>query len=577
MQYPLPEKIGNPDLLVGREKEFEEAQRWLDWIPGRLAQSRVILARRKSGKTAFVQRIFNKLWSENGKIIPFYLDIPEIKAWLPTFAIKYYCAFASQYISFMERDETLVRNPLSLEEIKDYGITKSISFFVRDVNFILQERIRGGLHDLVWETAHTAPHRFASVYDKRFLVILDEFQNFASYIYRDEACQGKADESMPGSFHSLSESKIAPMLVTGSYVGWLLEICGKYLQAGRLDSWYIPPYLTPEDGLQAVYKYAEVYNVPITNETAILINRLCMSDPYFISCVIKTDYENPDLTTEEGVVNAVNYEITDRKSRMSKTWDEYIQLTLLKIDDRHAKNMLLFLNKHPERYWSTHELKQELSLDLDLDEIKKKLILMVEADVIEWGSSDIQFRGLQDGTLNLIIRNRFEEEIKGFIPDLKDEFREKIAQLEKEKKSLQGKLNYVSGLFAEYQLVLSFRSRKRFALSEYFDGVRDEATLNIVTVKQRVPIQRENGKNMELDVIAESDCGRVAAVEVKKLKTPTGRPAVEVFYEKIKVYAQQVPDKTLLPAFLSLGGFTDEALEYCKTQGIGTAERIEHF
>jgi len=22
MKYPLPEKIGNPDLLVGREKEF---------------------------------------------------------------------------------------------------------------------------------------------------------------------------------------------------------------------------------------------------------------------------------------------------------------------------------------------------------------------------------------------------------------------------------------------------------------------------------------------------------------------------------------------------------------------------
>lgn len=25
MQYPLPEKIGSPDLLVGRKKEFEEA------------------------------------------------------------------------------------------------------------------------------------------------------------------------------------------------------------------------------------------------------------------------------------------------------------------------------------------------------------------------------------------------------------------------------------------------------------------------------------------------------------------------------------------------------------------------
>jgi hypothetical protein len=63
MQYPLTEKIGNPELLVGREKEFRKFQKWLDRIPDRLAKSRVILARKKSGKTAFVQRIFNKLWT----------------------------------------------------------------------------------------------------------------------------------------------------------------------------------------------------------------------------------------------------------------------------------------------------------------------------------------------------------------------------------------------------------------------------------------------------------------------------------------------------------------------------------
>ncbi len=576
MQYPLAEKIGNPDLFVGREKEFEDAQRWLDWIPGRLAGSKVILARRKSGKTAFVQRIFNKLWTENGRVIPFYIDIPEIKVWFPMFAIDYYRAFVSQYISFLERDDTLVANSLSLEKIREYGMTKSIPVLVDDVNSILQDK-KSGFHDLLWKTVHYAPQRYAQLHDRRFLVIIDEFQNLASYIYRDEACHGAPYESMPGSFHSLSESKLAPMLVTGSYVSWLMEISGKYLQAGRLEAWMFPPYLTPEEGQQAVYKYAEFLNVPITNETAVLINRLCMSDPYFISCVMKGPYAAKDLVAEDGVVDAVNYEITDRNSRLSKTWNEYIQLTLLKIDDRHAKNMLLFLNQHPERYWSTHEIKKELGLDLDPDEIKRKLILLTEADVIEWGSSDIQFRGLQDGTLNLIIRNRFEEEIRGFVPDVKQEFQEKIRQLEKEKRSLQGKLNHLSGQFAEFQLFLSFRSRKRFALSEYFDGVKDDTRLNIVNVKQRVPIQRENGKNMEMDIIAESDCGRVIAVEVKKLKTRIGKEAVEDFSEKIKAYAKQFPEKILLPAFLSLGGFTDEALELCKAQGIGTAERIAHF
>jgi len=29
MQYPLSEKIGNPELLVGRKKEFTEFNKWL--------------------------------------------------------------------------------------------------------------------------------------------------------------------------------------------------------------------------------------------------------------------------------------------------------------------------------------------------------------------------------------------------------------------------------------------------------------------------------------------------------------------------------------------------------------------
>jgi len=90
MQYPLQERIGNPDLFVGREKEFRNVEKWLANIPKRLSKSRVILARRKSGKTAFVQRIFNQLWSADGDVIPFYFEITENKIWYPQLAVNYY-------------------------------------------------------------------------------------------------------------------------------------------------------------------------------------------------------------------------------------------------------------------------------------------------------------------------------------------------------------------------------------------------------------------------------------------------------------------------------------------------------
>lgn len=69
----------------------------------------------------------------------------------------------------------------------------------------------------------------------------------------------------------------------------------------RLSHIDFSPYLTESEGLEAVYKYAELLGEPITNETAVQINELCGADPFFISCVVQSTYPNRDLTTTEGV------------------------------------------------------------------------------------------------------------------------------------------------------------------------------------------------------------------------------------------------------------------------------------
>ncbi|MCK5525390.1 MAG: hypothetical protein KAI83_19855 [Thiomargarita sp.] len=579
MEYPLTEKIGHPDLFVGRKTEFRHINKWLSLIPDRMSKSRVILARRKSGKTVFIQRIFNQLWSDPKRgVIPFFFDIAENKIWYPDFAIKYYCHFVSQYISFLERNEKLIKQPLSLSKIREYWVANSNQCLVDDVDTLLEYQ-EMKLYDSMWDIANTAPHRFAALFDIRFLVILDEFQNITQYVYPDQQYQTSPIETLAGSFHSLSESKVAPMLVTGSYVGWLVQIIGKYLEAGRLKRMYMSPYLSEEEGLQAVYKYAEYWQEAITNETALMINQLCQSDPFFISCVIQSECLNKDLTLPDGVVEVVNYEISDRHSEMSETWNEYLQLTLPRINDKYAKTLLLHLSKHAENYWTPKTLKQKLQIDLELDQIQEKLVTLSEADVIERGVADIEFRGLQDGTLNLILRNRFEKEIEQFEPpsDLKSEFKAQIENLRAKNRQLRGLLNNLSGKMAEHQLATAFRSRKHFALSVFFNNVNDKTALNIINVKERVIFQREDGKGMEIDVVAESKCGRFVLVEVKKTQTKMGLKTVSDFQEKVEIYGQLFSISLILPAFLSLGGFTEEALQFCKTQGIATACRIEVF
>jgi len=550
--------------------------KWLANIPKRLSKSRVILARRKSGKTAIVQRLFNQVWSENGAVIPFYFSFEESKIWYPDLAIDYYRAFASQYIAFLQRDEKGVAKRLTLEQIRQYGVNHSNELFVEDIDSLREDK-EEGFHDSMWKTACSAPHRFADFFEKRFLVILDEFQYITKFVYPDKEFKAPAIDTMAGSYHSLSESKVAPMLVTGSYAGWLLSIMHEYLEAGRLKPIHFSPYLTTTEGLQAVYQYAHFYEEEITNETAIQINELCMADPFFIYCVIQSEYDEKELTTPEGVVGTVNYEISDNKAEMFLTWGEYLDKILEQVNNRNAKNMLLYLNKHADRYWTPQELKEKLHLDLEVNEIQKELVILSKIDVIERGSAYIDFKGLQDGTLNLVLRRCFEKEIKGFVPDFPKEFSQALDKLQTENRSLRGKLSYYTGIVGEHLLATAFRSRKRFALSEFFENVADTTELNLTKVRERFPLQRDDGKGMEIDIVAESDCGRVVLVEVRKKQVKTSLKDMEDFLSKVEAYKLLFPDKNVLPAFLSLGGFTGTAKPFCEAHGIGMAIEILHY
>ena len=64
IEYAMPEKIGNPELFAGRKEEFDYfLGDWYNYMEGNFAPNQAILSRRKKGKSAFMQRLFNILWS----------------------------------------------------------------------------------------------------------------------------------------------------------------------------------------------------------------------------------------------------------------------------------------------------------------------------------------------------------------------------------------------------------------------------------------------------------------------------------------------------------------------------------
>ena len=82
MRIWLKEKIGNPELFTGRKKELAYFLNWIDRTERELSKSTAILSRRKTGKTALLQRLFNTVFEKNGGVIPFYYEIGEGDRWL---------------------------------------------------------------------------------------------------------------------------------------------------------------------------------------------------------------------------------------------------------------------------------------------------------------------------------------------------------------------------------------------------------------------------------------------------------------------------------------------------------------
>lgn len=102
----LKEEIGKPELFTGRKKDLGFFLDWVDLVNDELGHSHVILARKRRGKTALVQRLFNHIYTRaNPKIIPFYIRVDEGRTTQMQFSQRLFCSLISQYLGHKRRDQ----------------------------------------------------------------------------------------------------------------------------------------------------------------------------------------------------------------------------------------------------------------------------------------------------------------------------------------------------------------------------------------------------------------------------------------------------------------------------------------
>ncbi len=99
MKVWLKERIGNPDMFTGRKRELDYFLNWIDRTRHEISQSTAILSRRKTGKTALLQRLFNITFEKNDGVVPFYFEIRESDQWIGDFAREFFLTFIQKRIT----------------------------------------------------------------------------------------------------------------------------------------------------------------------------------------------------------------------------------------------------------------------------------------------------------------------------------------------------------------------------------------------------------------------------------------------------------------------------------------------
>ena len=577
MDYALKERIGKPELFTGRKQELSYFLKWITDIKDEKSQSTAMLARRKMGKTAIMERLFNITFFKNDGVIPFYYEIKEVKMWVGDFCVDFSLTFIYQYIAFKSRKSEYLGQfeKGNFAKVKQAAVNEGLDYLIELIESVEYAFIHEHV-DILWNTVREAPKNMAFRRKEFIVQMIDEFQFMNAMIYRDKNLD-KLQNDMAGGYLSTAESKIAPLLVSGSWVGWLMKEL-----SGMLPSRFWYKYLKPmpeNEAMETLYNYSRFFEVPVTDETAYLLVGLTEGNPFYISAVIRSRYPDKDLTTLDGLSRTLEFETLDDEGIIKLSWMEYISRAFPQINDRNAKNIVLHLSKHRDREFTRKELLEELKLEMTDSQLEKKLKALAKADIINQGQTNFDYHGVKDNIFDKVFRGVYQKEIQHFdVGEIKKEYYEQLEKLKKKYKGLLGKHNYQKGLFVEYLILEQLRlhgKEKNTLLKSMTRNLPGDFNFCDYTRVWKYNSSPEYTKSFSVDIFARAEnpgdysiIGEVKSREVKKFS----KDEVKEFETKFAEVKKLENIDREVGFIFSRNGFTKDAEDYCKEKRIACSE-----
>ena len=585
IEFAIKERVGDPSRFIGRVEELEFLYKWAGNIKIQLSRSIAFLGRRKIGKSLVIERLYNILYSEQKGLIPFYYEFREGKRSGREFHIDFTIRFYMQVIGYYTRDITWNRDAVLPDRtVKDIETLLekigTLSFQNRETvirrlegNMGLSQREMPQYEYIL--AAVGVPQGFASMIgvEDQVVQMLDEFQYLNMYI--DAGNEDKPSKA----YMSPAESRVAPLLITGSLMGVVSYDLMRYLPQRFTE--VLVPKMDESESVEMTLNYAGFFGYRINRKIAEYIVHITNNVPGRIVDLLSPNIGKPEISGFDDADKALAWEV--EKGRIRSDWEEYLSFAMNGVNNVNLRKITYFLCRHEGEWYYPSQLREAMSLDMDEEKLRKELKLLHKYDLIE--DKGGRYGGVFDRTLKKVLMtinadlyglpiDEFDSYFKN--DNMLDYLKDHVEQLEldldnaeklrKKLEVLQGRHNNLKGRYYEQEVLLKLIQHIIAGKGGIVQGI------NVTEFTPVIGYHLPSGE--EIDVVVEGkqpvimvQCKNYHPRYLNKITEKT----VDEFIEKAgRLRKERFPDKELRMAFFSKHGFESKLELYLEEKGIVT-------
>ncbi|MEM7531101.1 MAG: ATP-binding protein [Chloroflexota bacterium] len=577
MNQPLKplEEIGD-QWFINRQEYLDFFWNWANSVPLPGGFSIAFAGLRRTGKTAILHRVFNRLFHEQDRVMPVFITFEPYlyrteKITTYEFAEHYFLSYLRSYLAF-EYKRPDIHNPLwkfrNLREFADEKQDKITLDLIADYDLSVEDtspRNRFPSMELAsW--AINLPKGIAGVYHKPTAVFIDEFQILADVYDPDH------DRVIPltNYYQKPSESLVAPMVVSGSSVSLLLGRATSGALSGRLKTRMLGP-LDEGHAVDMVRVLGRQLNIEPTEEFIYATCKLTQGYPFAIESLMTSaspaTWDYPKLSALDEVVR---FELTHPQGELFKHYNaEFHKYSKLLNDGQTTKKVMFWATQYPNTRVKVKDVAEKIGVKPQ--EVQEALQKLEELDVVQRMTWSV-YHGPTEPMLNRYIKYQYQYEIEELTEEQAGQ------NIKNDVSSELRKMRNIMGRFAE--IVVG-------AVMKGFDGRTLDGSLffstpEFVTVPRFNHIENrwgviEDDTSKELDLIAEyqifdseEETWTQGAwfVQVKYQKTAVTSTKVQEFLEQIDAIQAVKGYDEVTRWYVSKGGYFEPALDLLEEEGI---------